>query len=219
MALLDYRPPLQPYLRILYRDEALVVVDKPSGLLSVPGRAAEHYDSVYTRITRTLPDAKLVHRLDMATSGVMLFAIGKSAQSHLSRQFQQRKTAKTYHAMVSGHLPASAGYIDLPLACDWPNRPRQQLDFSHGKASQTCYRVIRRETDRTLVELTPYTGRSHQLRVHMQALGCPILGDKFYATPSAYRMAPRLLLHAHKLVVDHPHTDEAITFISPRPFS
>lgn len=219
MALLDYRPPQRPYLRILYRDEALVVVDKPSGLLSVPGRAAEHHDSVYTRITRALPDAKLVHRLDMATSGVMLFALGKSAQSDISRQFQQRTTSKTYHAVVFGHLPANTGCVDLPLACDWPNRPRQHLDFSHGKASQTFYRVIRREMDKTLVELTPYTGRSHQLRVHMQALGCPILGDKFYAPPQAFNMASRLLLHAHKLVISHPQTEQTIAFVSPRPFS
>lgn len=218
MALLNYQPPLTPYLNILYRDEQIVVVDKPSGLLSVPGRASEHYDSVYTRVIRALPEIKLVHRLDMATSGIMLFALGKKAQSHISRQFQQRTTQKTYHARVFASLPANAGFIDLPLACDWPNRPRQQLDYQVGKASQTQYRVLRQDADSTFVELTPYSGRSHQLRVHMQALGCPILGDKFYAHEVAFSMAPRLLLHAHQLSITHPLTEQSLRFTSTTPF-
>jgi len=218
LALLNYDPPQTPYLRILYRDEQLLVIDKPSGLLSVPGRAPEHNDSVYSRVVRVLPEAKLVHRLDMATSGIMLFAIGKPAQSHLSRQFQQRTTHKVYHALVQGKLPAKRGFIDLPLACDWPNRPRQQIDYVNGRASQTGYRVIEHKDDCSRVELTPVTGRSHQLRVHMQALATPILGDKFYACPQAFALASRLLLHAHELRVAHPQTEQLIRFISPTPF-
>ncbi|MGM0525056.1 MAG: pseudouridine synthase [Pseudomonadota bacterium] len=218
MALLNYQPPTEPYLSFLYRDEQLLVVDKPNGLLSVPGRAAEHYDSVYSRVTRVFPDAKLVHRLDMATSGIILFALGKAAQSHLSRQFQQRQPTKIYHAHVFSAPPALQGTIDLPLACDWPNRPRQQVDFERGKQSQTCYRLLKQHEHSSLLELKPYTGRSHQLRVHMQALGCPILGDKFYAHPAAFEMAPRLLLHAHRLEIMHPASEQWLTFISPTPF-
>jgi len=218
MTLLHYEPPVTPYLRLIYRDDHLVVVDKPSGLLSVPGRAPEHFDSVHSRVVRVLPEAKLVHRLDMATSGIMLFAIGKPAQSHLSRQFQQRTTQKVYHALVDGDLPAHAGVIDLPLACDWPNRPRQQIDYVHGKASQTLYRTLSTSEQHSRIELTPISGRSHQLRVHMQALGTPIIGDKFYAHPQAFNKASRLLLHAHKLSVTHPATEQPIAFVSPTPF-
>lgn len=218
MALLAYNPPTNPYLRFVYRDESLLVVDKPSGLLSVPGKAPEHYDSVYSRVTRVFPDAKLVHRLDMATSGLMLFALGKPAQSHISRQFQQRQTTKIYHARVYGKPPATAGMIDLPLACDWPNRPRQQVDYNIGKPSQTWYRLIEHQPDASLLELTPHTGRSHQLRVHMQAIGCPILGDKFYAHSAAFEAAPRLLLHAHQLTIQHPVTEQWQTFICQTPF-
>ncbi|WP_404400221.1 RNA pseudouridine synthase [Idiomarina seosinensis] len=218
MALLHYHPPLQPYLKLLFRDEHLLVVEKPSGLLSVPGKAREHYDSVYSRITRVLPEAKLVHRLDMATSGIILFANGRAAQSHLSRQFQQRIPKKVYHARVAGCPPAQQGWIDLPLCCDWPNRPRQQVDYQNGKPSQTYYRVITTDANSSLLELSPYTGRSHQLRVHLQALGCPILGDKFYAHAAAFEAAPRLLLHAHRLEFQHPVSEHWLTFTSPTPF-
>ncbi|MGM0480920.1 MAG: pseudouridine synthase [Pseudomonadota bacterium] len=218
MALLNYQPPVEPYLQLLFRDEQLLVVDKPNGLLSVPGRAPEHYDSVYSRITRVLPNAKLVHRLDMATSGIILFAQGRAAQSHLSRQFQQRLPEKIYHARVFGCPPAQQGWVDLPLCCDWPNRPRQQVNFQDGKASQTFYRVIRSDGNSSLLELRPRTGRSHQLRVHMQALGCPILGDKFYAHQQAFIQAPRLLLHAHSLTIQHPVSEQWLDFVSPTPF-
>ena len=219
MALLNYTPPQTPYLTVVYRDEQLLVINKPSGLLSVPGRAPEHFDSAYTRVTRVLPEAKLVHRLDMATSGIMVFALGKPAQSHLSRQFQQRQPVKRYHARVFGTPPAQSGVVDLPLACDWPNRPRQQIDYQQGKASQTLYRVMNHDDHSTLVELTPYTGRSHQLRVHMLALNCPILGDKFYAHDEAFNMAPRLLLHAHQLSLFHPQSEQWLTFTCPPPFA
>ena len=218
MALLHYQPPTNPYLKIIHRDNALVVVDKPAGLLSVPGKLLEHRDSVYTRLARIFPDIKLVHRLDMATSGVMVFALGKAAQSHLSRQFQQRTPKKTYLAKVWGALPADNGCIDLPLSCDWPNRPKQQVDFFNGKPSQTFYRVLKRQAQGCTVKLSPHTGRSHQLRVHMLALNCPILGDKFYAHSAAFDAAERLLLHAFELRITHPQTDQALTFTSPCPF-
>lgn len=219
MALLNYQPPTRPYLKIIYRDDAVVVVDKPAGLLSVPGKAVEHRDSVYTRLARVFPDIRVVHRLDMATSGLMIFALGKAAQSHLSRQFQQRSTKKTYLAKVWGRLPGESGCIDLPLSCDWPNRPKQQVDFFSGKPSQTGYQVIAREAQSSTVKLFPYTGRSHQLRVHMLALDCPILGDKFYAHPIAFDAADRLLLHAFELKVINPLTEQPCVFSSPCPFA
>ncbi|PYE33764.1 ribosomal large subunit pseudouridine synthase A [Idiomarina fontislapidosi] len=219
MALLNYQPPTRPYLKIIYRDDAVVVVDKPAGLLSVPGKAVEHRDSVYTRLARVFPDIRVVHRLDMATSGVMIFAIGKPAQSHLSRQFQQRTTKKTYLAKVWGRLPGASGCIDLPLSCDWPNRPKQHVDFFNGKASQTGYQVIDSGPQSSTVKLFPYTGRSHQLRVHMLALECPILGDKFYAHPVAFEAADRLLLHAFELKVISPLTEQPCVFTSPCPFT
>ncbi|WP_370259812.1 pseudouridine synthase [Idiomarina sp.] len=218
MALLHYQPPTDPYLKIIYRDNALVVVDKPAGILSVPGKAIEHRDSVYTRLARIFPEIRVVHRLDMATSGVMVFALGKASQSHLSKQFQQRTTQKTYLAKVWGHLPGNHGCIDLPLSCDWPNRPKQQVDFVNGKASQTFYQVLAQQSQTSLVKLSPHTGRSHQLRVHMLALDCPILGDKFYAHSAAFDAAERLLLHAFELKIAHPLTEQPVTFSSPSPF-
>ncbi|RUO80695.1 RNA pseudouridine synthase [Idiomarina tyrosinivorans] len=214
-----YSPPQTPYLDIVYRDDALVVVNKPSGLLSVPGKQRIHYDSVYTRLQRVMPDIRLIHRLDMATSGLIVFAIGKPAQSHLSRQFQQRQVRKQYVADVWGQLPASQGVIDLPMKCDWPNRPRQHLDFSAGKAAQTWYRVEKPMTaDIQRVKLYPHTGRSHQLRVHMQALNTPIIGDKFYAHESAYQAAQRLHLHAERIQLCHPVSEHPLDFYLPAPF-
>lgn len=218
MALLHYRPPLEPYLKVIYEDSELLVVDKPGGLLSVPGKHIEHRDSVYTRAQRVLPDIRVVHRLDMATSGVILLAKTRHAQSHISRQFQQRVTKKTYIADVWSRLPAQQGVVELPLSCDWPNRPRQHMDFFTGKDSTTGYRVLATNENYSRVELYPHTGRSHQLRVHMQALGCPILGDKFYAHTDAFNMTERLHLHAQSLTIAHPLTEQAVTFTSPLPF-
>ncbi|MDV6315588.1 pseudouridine synthase [Idiomarina sp. HP20-50] len=218
MTLLHYQPPTIPFLNVVYEDGQLLVVDKSSGLLSVPGKRPEHKDSVYTRVQRAHPHIRVVHRLDMATSGILLLAKTKAAQSHLNRQFQNRTTNKKYVAKVWGTLPAPQGEIELPLSCDWPNRPRQHMDFFTGKASTTFYRVSDVDGNCSRVELTPYTGRSHQLRVHMQAVGCPILGDKFYAHDDAFAAADRLLLHAEYLAVTHPTTEQPIEFHSPVPF-
>lgn len=215
--LLEYQPPLWPYLDILYQDEQLVVLNKPSGLLSVPGKAPEHFDSLQYRVQRVWPQATVVHRLDMATSGVMVMALTKAAQRELNRQFQQRLTAKRYIALVQGQPQANIGSIELPLICDWPNRPKQKVCFEYGKPSLTHFRVLQRYSDYTRLELEPVTGRSHQLRVHMQAIGHPILGDKFYATAKT-PAAPRLQLHAAELMLWHPVSGTRLQFAAVCPF-
>lgn len=200
-----YNPPRDPWLHILYQDQHIMVVNKPSGLLSVPGRAEEHKDSIMTRIQADFLAAESVHRLDMATSGVMAVALTKAAERELKRQFREREPKKSYIARVWGHLEQDDGLVDLPLICDWPNRPKQKVCFEQGKPAQTGYVVLSRDSDGTTrVKLMPITGRSHQLRVHMLALGHPILGDGFYAHPQAKAMAPRLLLHAQELAIVHP---------------
>ncbi|KRS20058.1 pseudouridine synthase [Alishewanella sp. WH16-1] len=215
--LLEYQPPLWPYLDILYQDEQLVVLNKPSGLLSVPGKAPEHFDSLQYRVQRVWPQATVVHRLDMATSGVMVMALTKAAQRELNRQFQQRLTAKRYIALVQGQPQANIGSIELPLICDWPNRPKQKVCFEHGKPSLTHFRVLQRYSEYSRLELEPVTGRSHQLRVHMQAIGHPILGDKFYATTNT-PTAPRLQLHAAELMLWHPVSGARLQFAAVCPF-
>lgn len=161
---------------ILYQDEHIMVVNKPSGLLSVPGRLDEHKDSVMTRIQRDFPQAESVHRLDMATSGVIVVALNKAAERELKRQFREREPKKQYIARVWGHPQPAEGTVDLPLICDWPNRPKQKVCYETGKAAQTEYEVLEYAEDNTArVRLKPITGRSHQLRVHMLALGHPIL--------------------------------------------
>ena len=171
----DYHPPREPWLHVLYQDEHIIVVNKPSGLLSVPGRAEEHRDSVMTRVQADFPVAESVHRLDMATSGVIVVALTKAAERELKRQFREREPKKSYIARIWGHMEHDEGLIDLPLICDWPNRPKQKVCFEHGKSAQTGYLVLSRDADgSTRVKLTPITGRSHQLRVHMLALGHPI---------------------------------------------
>lgn len=218
MTLLHYAPPTEPYLRIVHQDEALLVIDKPAGLLSVPGKAPEHYDSAWSRVCRVFPTARIVHRLDMATSGLLVFALSKTAQAHLQRQFERRVVRKYYRAEVAGQLPAQRGVIDLAMRCDWPNRPRQMIDLVEGRSAQTRYQVVRQEADRSEVLLFPITGRSHQLRVHMQVLGTPILGDKFYADDAAFAAAPRLLLHAEEIGFLHPLTEQPINFHCPADF-
>lgn len=196
-----------------------MVVNKPSGLLSVPGRQEEHKDSVMTRIQRDFPAAESVHRLDMATSGIMVVAMSKAAERELKRQFREREPEKTYVARVWGHLAEEKGVIDLPLICDWPNRPKQKVCFETGKPAQTGYEVLARDDDNsTRVRLKPVTGRSHQLRVHMLALGHPILGDNFYAHEDAKAMAPRLQLHAEMLTITHPKYLTPMTFRQPADF-
>lgn len=218
MALLNYSPPTTPYLSILFQDEHLLVLNKPSGLLSVPGKALEHKDCLQYRAQRVFPTATIVHRLDMATSGVLVMAMNKASHRHLSRQFEMRQTEKMYKARVFGKLDNQAGVIDLPLICDWPNRPKQMVDFERGKPSQTHYRVLSYQNDVTLVELIPVTGRSHQLRVHMLSLGHPILGDRLYAHPQALEKSTRLQLHACLLKLTHPDSQQAMIFNSPCPF-
>ena len=214
-----YNPPLEPWLHILYQDAHIIVVNKPSGLLSVPGRLDEHKDSVMTRIQRDYPEAESVHRLDMATSGVIVVALTKAAERELKRQFREREPAKTYVARVWGHPAQEKGMVDLPLICDWPNRPKQKVCFDTGKSAQTDYQVVEYGEDNSArVALKPITGRSHQLRVHMLALGHPILGDGFYAHPEAKAMSDRLLLHAESLTITHPAFGNAMTFRQPADF-
>ncbi|HDL7752326.1 TPA: bifunctional tRNA pseudouridine(32) synthase/23S rRNA pseudouridine(746) synthase RluA [Yersinia enterocolitica] len=198
---------------VLYQDQHIMVVNKASGLLSVPGRAPENKDSVMTRIRADFPTAESVHRLDMATSGVIVVALTKAAERELKRQFREREPKKSYIARVWGHLAQDEGLIDLPLICDWPNRPKQKVCYETGKPSQTLYQVLSRDADgSTRVKLSPITGRSHQLRVHMLAIGHPILGDGFYAHPEAKAMASRLQLHAQELCITHPEFGTVMHF-------
>lgn len=218
-----YLPPMSPYLDIIYQDDDIVVLNKASGILSVPGRLPEHQDCLQNRVQRVLPTATVVHRLDMATSGIMIMALNKPAHVAISRQFEQRKTQKSYLARVWGLVKQNEGSVDLPLISDWPNRPKQKVDHENGKKSLTHYRVLSHndstdEQASTFLELTPITGRSHQLRVHMLALGHPILGDRLYAPKEALSMRNRLQLHALNLSLFHPSTEQAITFNAPCPF-
>ena len=210
--LLNYNPPMTPYLSIVYQDDDLLIVNKPSGLLTVPGKDPKHADCLIARVNRVFPNAKIVHRLDMATSGIICLAMHKEAHRNLSIQFQDRKTAKRYVARVFGKLEQQTGSVDLPLICDWPNRPKQMVDHDKGKPSLTHFKVLEHEAQATRVELTPITGRSHQLRVHMLSLGHPILGDRLYAHSEALALAPRLQLHAEMLSLTHPVSDEKMVF-------
>lgn len=214
----DYDPPREPWLSVIYEDEHIVVFDKPSGLLSVPGKPAELFDSLQSRALERYPGAGTIHRLDKDTSGIMVMAKSKWAHARIGMQFEKRQTRKTYIARVFGEIAGQEGLIDLPLATDWENKPRQRVDHERGRPAQSRWRVIAREEDATRVELEPLTGRTHQLRVHMREIGHPILGDVFYATGPALEMAPRLQLHAHHLGFAHPETGEPIDFYSPVPF-
>jgi tRNA pseudouridine32 synthase / 23S rRNA pseudouridine746 synthase len=213
-------------LDFVHADAHLLVIDKAAGLLSVPGRGADKQDCVAARVQRLYPEALVVHRLDMATSGLLLMARGAGMQRHLSRAFANRQVGKRYVAIVSGRLDApdtaESGWalIDLPLAADWPNRPRRIVDPERGKPSQTRWRILAYDAaaDATRVELEPVTGRSHQLRVHLQALGHPILGDSLYAPPEVQARAARMLLHASRLQLLHPGTNEPLICRSEAPF-
>ena len=203
---------MSPYLDIIYRDEDLLVLNKQAGLLSVPGKAPEHRDCLQYRAQRVFPTATVVHRLDMATSGVIIFALNKAAHVHVSKQLENRQTDKTYYARVSGVPSESSGEVNLPLICDWPNRPKQMVDRERGKPSQTHWSIVENDTVSSLVKLKPITGRSHQLRVHMLAIGHPILGDKLYAHETAKSMSARLCLHAQAHTLTHPTSAERMTF-------
>lgn len=212
-----YAPPTDPPV-ILYQDEELVFVDKPSGLLSVPGRGEGRAECLIARLREHFPSVLLVHRLDLDTSGVIVFALTPQAQAHLGQQFEGRKTRKHYLARVWGHPAEMSGHVDLPLIVDWPNRPRQMVCHDTGRPAQTDWKVLRRDADGTArMRLMPLTGRSHQLRVHMQAIGHPILGDTLYADGPA-RDYPRLMLHAHSLRLNHPRTGHGMTITAPAPF-
>ena len=227
---LIYDPPLDP-LKIIHQDDDLLVLSKPDGLLSVPGKGAHLADCMEARARTQFPDALLVHRLDMDTSGLFIMAMNKKAQIHLGQQFERRKIDKTYIARVSGHPEENQGFIDLPLRCDWPNRPMQMVCYDHGKPSQTHWRVIAREQDyrneqaenqapaeTALIELKPVTGRSHQLRVHLQALGFPILGDMLYAPYEVEKTSHRMELHAQDITLYHPTSNDRLSFSDPCPF-
>jgi tRNA pseudouridine32 synthase/23S rRNA pseudouridine746 synthase len=218
VAIINYAPPTSPYLDIKYQDEDFLILNKPSGLLSVPGKAPEHKDSLQFRVQRVLPTATIVHRLDMATSGLLVMALNKAAHRHISKQFELRQTQKSYIAVVFGQIEQESGEIDLPLICDWPNRPKQMVDHTRGKSAQTHWRVLDRQESSTRLELTPITGRSHQLRVHMLSIGHPILGDRLYAHDEALGMSSRLLLHAQTLSFKHPQLEQTMTFNCPVPF-
>ncbi len=217
-----YTPPETP-LDILYQDDDLIFVNKPSGLLSVPGKANFHKDSLELRLKSEFPNTLLVHRLDMATSGVMVFARNPNAQRHIGLQFEKRYTKKIYLARVAGDVQGHTGHINLPLMTDWPNRPMQHVDFTRGKSAQTDWQSVERQTLRggqlaTRLYLYPVTGRSHQLRVHMLAIGHPILGDRLYAPDAIFQAADRLQLHALSLKLRHPADGRWIDIEAAAPF-
>jgi tRNA pseudouridine32 synthase / 23S rRNA pseudouridine746 synthase len=193
-------------MQLIHLDDALIAADKPAGLLAVPGRGPHNADCLAARLQAVHADALVVHRLDMATSGLMLFGRGPAMQRALSMAFAARAVEKTYVAVVDGLIAQDCGEIDLPLIVDWPNRPRQVVDPGRGKPSLTRWRVLARDAalGRTRVALQPVTGRSHQLRVHLQAIGHLIVGDELYAPPAVALAAPRLLLHASRLQLAHP---------------
>lgn len=203
-------------IEVFYSDAALLVVNKPAGMLAVPGRGADKQDCLSLRIQQELPDALIVHRLDMSTSGLMVFARGAEMQSRLSRMFRERKVDKHYSALIAGRINPPIGEIALPLGADWPNRPRQKVDTETGKPSLTRYRLLDYDAaaDLSRVELEPVTGRTHQLRVHLHAVGHPILGDMLYEG----RAAPRLMLHANSLSFIHPDSGEPVSLASESPF-
>jgi tRNA pseudouridine32 synthase/23S rRNA pseudouridine746 synthase len=215
--------PAMAAIELLYVDDSLLVIDKPSGLLAVPGRGPDKQDCLAARVQARYPDALVVHRLDMGTSGLMVMARGPAAQRELSRAFAAREVNKRYLAVVAGRLeapPEDWGTIDLPIIVDWPNRPLRIVDRQRGKPSTTRWRVLGHAASGsvTRLELEPVTGRSHQLRVHLREFGHPILGDALYAPPAVQALAGRLLLHACSLRFAHPVTAEALAFECPAPF-
>jgi tRNA pseudouridine32 synthase/23S rRNA pseudouridine746 synthase len=212
----DYAPPDVP-LEVLHADHEILIVVKPHGLLSVPGKGEYLADCLLSRVQAAFPEALLVHRLDRDTSGIMVFALSAHAQRHLGLQFERRHVKKTYLARVWGRMAEKTGTVDLPLIVDWPNRPLQRVDHETGKPAVTDWRVVRASDTETRVRLFPKTGRSHQLRVHMREIGHPILGDPFYATGKA-RDFPRLMLHSESLKLRHPDGGMGMTFQAKAPF-
>lgn len=212
----EYCPPSEP-LAVLHEDHEIVVVDKPAGLLSVPGKGEHLSDCLLNRVQEAFPTALLVHRLDRDTSGVMIFGLSPHAQRNLSMQFEKRSVKKTYIARVWGRLEPKTGRVEFPLIVDWPNRPRQKVCHETGKPAITDWRVMRQAEFETRVKLMPKTGRSHQLRVHMLAIGHPILGDPLYAEGAAATY-PRLMLHSQELRLSHPESGRGLSFKANAPF-
>jgi tRNA pseudouridine32 synthase/23S rRNA pseudouridine746 synthase len=214
-----YRIPHNPApVRIIHIDDHLLLIEKPDLLLSVPGRHPVNRDCMIDRLQRRVADALVVHRLDLDTSGIMLVARGKAMQGALSRLFQERRVDKCYLAWVAGEVVEDSGSIDLPIARDWLNRPRQKICSREGKHALTHWRVLRREAGRSLLELSPVTGRSHQLRIHCREIGHPILGCDLYAPPAILGSAARLMLHATRIAFVHPATGRELVGHSPAPF-
>ena len=212
-----YNPP-ELSVDILYHDRNIIVVNKPSGLLSVPGKGELLKDCLISRLQKVFPDALLVHRLDLETSGVMLFALTPYAQRHLGLQFEKRQVKKTYIANVWGNVENKTGEIEAPIIVDWPNRPRQKICWETGKSAFTKWRVLKKNKLSTRVRLMPTTGRSHQLRVHMLSIGHVILGDKLYAKGEALEASERLQLHSESIKIRHPEGGKGIVFKSRNPF-
>ena len=215
----SYVPPANTPLTILYIDQGLLAVDKPAGLLSVPGRGPDKADCLLARLQQDYPEALVVHRLDMETSGIVLFARSTDAQSQLGKLFESRLISKRYTALVHGELTNTEGEIDLPLIADWPNRPRQKVDFEVGKPSQTRYRVLEYDSRSatTRIELEPVTGRSHQLRIHMMSIGHAIVGDRLYGREQS-PTTDRLLLHANYISMKMDDTELPVSVECPAPF-
>ncbi|ACJ28447.1 Pseudouridylate synthase [Shewanella piezotolerans WP3] len=213
MQIFTYQPPTIPWLDLRYVDRDIIIINKPSGLLSNPGIADYTHDCALSRIQQRFKDAILVHRLDCSTSGVMVFARNKKAESNLKTQFQDRKTQKTYITEVSGHLQNAQGVIELPITADKANPPKQQVSAT-GKVAITHFETLEVRANSTLLELKPVTGRTHQLRVHLLAIGNPILGDDFYAEQHIVDSAPRLKLHAQSLSFTHPYSGKQMHFSS-----
>lgn len=213
-----YNPPLEPWLTVIHRDDDLLVLDKPSGLLSVPGRDPALSDSLMTRAQQRFPKALMINRLDKDTSGVVLMSLNRKAHAAIAAQFERRETRKSYVAVVWGEVEGEDGMIDLPLAIDPDNKPRHRVDRENGKPAQSLWRVLERlALPATRLSLAPLTGRTHQLRVHMQALGHPILGDEFYAEGEALSAAARLMLHAQEVGFRHPDGRD-VSYAVPCPF-
>ncbi|MGY8986794.1 MAG: RluA family pseudouridine synthase [Sphingomonadales bacterium] len=200
----NYNPPKEPYLEVIHEDPNFLVINKPSGLLSVPGKTDALRDCLEWRAQKIYGSVKAVHRLDMDTSGLILISLSPNAHANLSKQFEDRLVKKVYIARVFGLVMEDKGEINLPLACDWPNRPIQKVDYKLGKPALTYFKVLKKEKKTSLMEFSPQTGRSHQLRVHASSMGHPIIGDKFYATGEALTMARRLNLHAQRIEFNHP---------------
>lgn len=204
---------------ILFQDEHYIILNKPANLLSVPGRGADKQDCLSARVQTHLPSALIVHRLDYDTSGIILMALTKQAQSAAGKLFQQREILKTYVAIVDGWPENSNGSIDLPMRCDIDRRPLQIIDHQQGKQALTHWKRLENyENNSSRIELSPHTGRSHQLRLHMQAIGHPILGDNLYGTDITLAMSPRLLLHATQLEFKHPLSNQLVSIDSPAEF-